>query len=630
MTVAVQQSPVTSSTVAGDPGALRRALRVEHQIVWIRWFGSLAGILIVSLPFRAFPGDPVQTWPPGIRLAGYALFLALALENFVALAVMRRIRTEQAVHRLGVALFIVDAVLLLSITGAFSFGPIATSWATLCILPLEAALRFGLRGGMIAAIAALPLEIGREVYRNLAYGYEPNPQDVIFRTAVIAVVASIAGILAGSLRDERALARAQATRAEETALREATARTELQAFHDVMIAGIAAPSLSEAMDHIVEAMRRSMGYEAFGLALVEGSGRNRHLRCVGAFGHPPGSVGRTIPLDRGICGFVASTGRAEVVADTAADRRYEEWVPGIRSEMAAPILDRDEVIGIVDVESSRLDAFSREDGERLSRLTSQIGLVITNAKLLEQERETVRRMRELDEMKADFVSVVSHELRTPLTSLQGFLKTLRRPELALPPEEVEQCLEVMDRQADRLGLLVEDLLLVTRIDEGPLKLSIVTADPLRAVGSIIEELGPHAAARVHIRSDNAPRHLVTDPERLGQIVRRLVDNALRFSPPDTDVDMVLSQSGRSLNIDIADRGDGIPPSELERIFAPFQQIGGMRRHRNSGAGLGLYISRWLAQGLGGSLEAWSTPGRGSTFRISVPIGDPLEETSQTA
>src|SRR5256885_11768306 len=124
--------------------------------------------------------------------------------------------------------------------------------------------------------------------------------------------------------------------------------------------------------------------------------------------------------------------------------------PRVRSEMAAPLRIGDEIIGVLDVQSRDEASFDDASIELLNRLGDQIALVVHSNRLLSQQRETVERLRELDEMKSDFIAITSHELRTPLTTIRGYVQTLIRKRERIPDEQVTHFMQIIDRQTQRL------------------------------------------------------------------------------------------------------------------------------------------------------------------------------------
>jgi signal transduction histidine kinase len=579
---------------------LSRSHALERALVRVRWFAVAFGLFQAWQLAGGRPAPPNSVVP-----ATYATVIALALGNLVIARGARRATSARELRRIGTGAFALDTAVILANVWIGSYDRNATGWTLAYILPLEGAIRYQLRGA-VASFAMFSLsEIGRELYRAWLFpDLSLQVSSVTFRVGVFTIIALVAGIMARSLERERGEAEGRAV--------------EIQAFHDVILAGISGGTLEESVDRIAESIAGTLGYEIFAIRLLEERPGGTVLRCVGARGFPEGTAGRTLPVDRGIVGRVIATGASQLVADTGLDPDYVAWHREARSEMAVPLQAHGRLIGVVDVESGETGRFSADDLSMLERLASQIGLVISNARLLATERATVERLRELDTMKTDFVAVTSHELRTPLTSIQGFIKTIRRPDLALGPGELQEFLAIVDRQTERLSRLVEGLLLTARIDAGTIDLQMESVEVSRVLGETLEDLEP-GRSRVQLALDPGLPRMVTDGQRLGQIARNLIENALKFSPDDSPVRVTAVREDESLLLEVSDRGSGIEPAELPHIFDRFHQVGGSMRRRGQGLGLGLYIVRNLVEALNGRVTVRSAPGEGSTFAVRIPI-----------
>jgi two-component system phosphate regulon sensor histidine kinase PhoR len=286
--------------------------------------------------------------------------------------------------------------------------------------------------------------------------------------------------------------------------------------------------------------------------------------------------------------------------------------------MVVPLRIGRRLLGLVDVRSSSAGRYGPNDLERLERLASRVGLVLSNAQLLAQERQTVERLRQLDSMKSDFVAVTSHELRTPLTSVVGFIKTLRRPDISLDRADIQEFLEIVDRQSERLTRLVEDLLLTARIESGTIDLQMDSVD----IGRVLEEsldVFESAKERVQLAVQPDLPSVVTDGYRLVQIARNLIENALKFSPEDSSVRVTVVRDGESILLEVADRGAGISAEDLPNVFERFHQVGDPLDRHVQGLGLGLYIVRNIVDALNGSIDVRSAVGEGSTFSVRLPF-----------
>jgi signal transduction histidine kinase len=609
----------TSTTIG-----FARARRLEGVLIRVRWFGVLLGVYLVS---ETNSGPPPHASHTVLTLA-YAILACLAAGNLVIALWTARVRTLPAVRRLGLAAFSFDAAITFSLAWAFSYDPKDATWVVLLILPLEGALRYQLQGAMVAVAMTLANEIAREAFlaarfpSALPQQFIPAHQfevaNVAFRVGMQAIIALVAGFMARSLAREADRANEQARLFEEAARRESAARREVAAFNTAVLTGVAAEDLDTSIRLMAEAIGRDLQFETFSVLLREGD----QLLVKGMYGLP--FYARPIPLGSGVTGAVAAAGRAMAVPDVRRFPGYIEADPGIRSEMAAPLRIGEEIIGVVDVESRHPDAFDDAALGVLVRLADQIALVAHSNRLLSQQRETMQRLRELDQMKSDFVSITSHELRTPLTAIRGFVKTLIRNRPVLSDDQITEFMGIIDRHSERLSRLVEDLLLVARIESGGMRLQIEEVDISTFLREMADSFTPDERSRIRLEAAEKGTPVRMDPYRIDQVLRNLVANALKFSPPESPVTLSASAANGWLRFSVTDRGIGIPESELGRIFERFHQTEPALTREARGAGLGLYITKRLVEAMGGTIEASSRPGQGSTFTVALPAGGAVD------
>ncbi len=231
----------------------------------------------------------------------------------------------------------------------------------------------------------------------------------------------------------------------------------------------------------------------------------------------------------------------------------------------------------------------------------------------------ITELKRLDQMKSDFVSAVSHELRTPLTSIKAFTATLlRRQEFDARTQR--EFLEIIDNQCDRLTRLINDLLSVSRIEEGrALEMKWAWVDLREVVERVVKAQKPHA--RKHEFIVNIPPFLppvAADEDKLEQILTNLVSNAVKYSPAGGPVEITVVERENEIEVSVADKGVGIPEDRLDRIFEKFYQVDSSTKRRVGGAGLGLYLTKHLVNAHGGRIWVKSKVGEGSTFYFTIP------------
>jgi signal transduction histidine kinase len=229
----------------------------------------------------------------------------------------------------------------------------------------------------------------------------------------------------------------------------------------------------------------------------------------------------------------------------------------------------------------------------------------------------LERERELHRLKDGFVATVSHELRTPLTALKGFTRTLLEDD---PGHEVRvEYLEIMADQAEELHALVEDLITFGRIEAGQLAITRQDVDVVARVRTVVDGLGPRASTVTIV----APACLEADvdPVRWSQIVRNLIDNALKYG--EAPYTVTVAGDGAGLLLSVEDRGDGIPQESEHAIFEPYERLVDNATMSRPGIGLGLPIVRQLVEAHGGTITLARPPEGGSAFEVRIPTASEL-------
>jgi signal transduction histidine kinase len=241
-----------------------------------------------------------------------------------------------------------------------------------------------------------------------------------------------------------------------------------------------------------------------------------------------------------------------------------------------------------------------------------------NARLVDRLRASLRRLRESNRLKDDFVAAVSHELRSPLTAIQGSLSTLLRDDIDLDATTARSLLETADRQSRRLHRLIEDLLVVSLLESGADRPRLGDVHLSVLLGQVLEELGADGR---HLVETDVPAGLGpvrSDADRLHQILANLIGNARKYAPAGTTITVRVRPGPAAVDVLVADQGPGIPPEARERIFERFYQFDQSRTRRAGGVGLGLYLCRRLAASIGAEVALERTGPGGSVFAVRLP------------
>jgi len=233
----------------------------------------------------------------------------------------------------------------------------------------------------------------------------------------------------------------------------------------------------------------------------------------------------------------------------------------------------------------------------------------------------VTQQRELDRLKDDFVATVSHELRTPLTSMMGFLEMIREGEAGELNDEQRRFLAIVYRSSERLQRLVGDLLFVARLDANGLQLRFGDVDLADVVRDTVESTAALARARqLELRAELAATPaVIADRERLAQLVTNLLSNAIKFTPEGGTVTIRTFVDSGSAVVEVEDTGIGIPEAEQARLFQRFFRSTTATEQAIPGTGLGLVITKAIAEAHGGTVAVRSEVGAGTCFRVELPL-----------
>jgi two-component system OmpR family sensor kinase len=238
------------------------------------------------------------------------------------------------------------------------------------------------------------------------------------------------------------------------------------------------------------------------------------------------------------------------------------------------------------------------------------------------------RARRSEERMRQFVADASHELRTPLTTIRGFAE-LYRQGAAGPPEDTARLVRRIEDEAARMGLLVEDLLLLARLDRerpvalAPVELRVLATEAVQAAKAV----APDRVVALEVARDAGPLVVLGDDARLRQVLGNLVSNALMHTPPDADITVRMRAEGGSAVIEVADTGPGLSPQQRDRVFERFYRVDAARtRHDGTtSTGLGLAIVSALVSAHGGTVEVDSETGVGATFRVLLPLAPQTDD-----
>lgn len=400
------------------------------------------------------------------------------------------------------------------------------------------------------------------------------------------------------------------------ALREANERLSL--IHEVTNAVNSSLDFQRIFAAVVDGTRRLVDFDQASITRVLDP---RTATVFAISGNSEGLQGKKIPLGASRVADVVKS-RTPAVYDVPLGRVEEDTLsmPAIRREVMLPLVVGDQVIGTFNLGSRRKDAFSASDIAVLSQIAAELGVALLQAEAYEREHEAALKLKELSDLKSDFVSKVSHELRTPLTSIMGAAENLLDGITGPLDERPRSYLVRIKENGDRLLRLINELLDLSRIEAGKEEMQATRFRLDTLIRETLDTLKPLAEEhRVRMIALDPPALSIrADRDKVSRVLINLLHNGIKFTPAGGSVEVRVIDERSVVRLSVHDSGVGIPAIELERIFDKFHQVR-RARGRWTGSGLGLAISRQLVEMHGGRLTVESTPGQGSTFTVVLPL-----------
>jgi PAS domain S-box-containing protein len=383
----------------------------------------------------------------------------------------------------------------------------------------------------------------------------------------------------------------------------------------------------EVADVIISAALPTLGAPRFSLALLDPE--QDALEVIGSAGYSDDALERYrfIPIETEfpLCDVVR-TGESLLLPSAAARAERYPQLGDLRRDngagaMAAfPLRADGRIVGALGFNWPEERSFSPEDVAFLDVLSQQCAQALERARLYDEERRARSEAEAANRAKGDFLAAMSHELRTPLNGIGGYVELLDMG-LRGPVTDAQRAdLDRIRRNQQHLLLLIEDVLSFARVEAGHLEVDDASVAIDEALHSLESMIIPQVASKrvrfVYERCDPTLR-VRGDRDRIVQIGANLLANAIKATPAGGFIILSAIASDDEVRVRVVDSGVGIPGDKLEAIFLPFTQLGRSLKNPRAGAGLGLPISRALAEAMGGSLTAESREGEGSTFTLTL-------------
>ena len=595
---------------------LDRLRETERWIAWVRLAAVPFAIVEVGLLSTDYPpGYEGWAWATTglLAVAGVGFFLLSRWEGFAS-----------APRLIGLLGLTVDTVIVTAFVLIYQYEIGSPVNELFFVLLVEAAVRYGIRGGLLMPLAIAPLLALAEWWResrfdNPPHGYQAD--HIVFPWGLLTLTGMIVGWLVDRLRHKTTTSEAQVVQAE-------LLRDELGRRADVLEAATrcaralsSSLDLNEAFEAFIRELRGFVPFDRMAIVLEE-AGTAQVLAVAGVGAEVVFSRGSRQPVGQTLLDEILRTGQTVYREDMTEGRYSEErefGELGLRSRIAAPLLHGPRAFGMISLVRREPSGFNTEELELVGLLGRLVASTVQNIRAYEAERNTVEELRRLSALRADFVSLVSHELRAPMASVVGSAQTLRQRWRELNPDQRESFLALISSETERLAALVADVLDTSRIDAGTftyrfadVDLGALVRDSVAGLSLTQEEVSVVADVHSELPSVRGDR------DRLQQVLTNLLDNAVKFSPAGEEVRVSAFQQDSRVRIEVSDRGPGVPPDQQRLIFEKFGRGNTAGSPGTPGTGLGLYIARSIVEAHGGVLEVSSGPDAGATFTLSLP------------
>ena len=595
---------------------MNRDLQLPRQLErWTAW------IRLAAVPWAALEvGVLTSGYPSGYKPAAWAVTAGFAVGAVALFGASRRDLTRRELRRLGFVALSFDTAAVAAYVLVFTFEP-GTPARSLVVIPvIEAAIRYGVAGAALVPIAIAPLLIAEEWWRS--EHFEPRDyqvDSVAFPLGLQLIVALVIGRLTDRLWALTTVAQSRAAEAE--ALRDELGRRAdvLDAVNRCARALGSSLDLDGAFSAFIRELQGLVPFARTAIVLVE-HGEAQVFAVAGEGAEAVFPRGTVRQISGSAIEDVLGTGNT-LYREDMSHARYDEEPEllrlGLRSRVIAPLIAGTEPIGMITVVRKETEAFDPAEVELVTLLGRMVGSAVQNIRAFAAEHRTVEELRRLSALRADFVSMVSHELRSPMASLIGSAQTLQARWRQLEPAQRDSFLALIGHETSRLSALVDDVLDTSRIEAGTFSYSFDDVD----LGALVRDsvaAAEHGADDVQIKAQvrGTLPTIRGDRARLRQVLSNVLDNAVKYSPAGSEVDVDAYTLDGRVVVDISDRGPGIRPDDQALIFEKFGRVN--RDEGKPGTGLGLFIARSIAEAHGATLEVAAGAHQGAKFRLSLP------------
>jgi signal transduction histidine kinase len=401
---------------------------------------------------------------------------------------------------------------------------------------------------------------------------------------------------------------------------------QLRFLHQVARLATTARTWDELLEIVVDGTRDALHADVTSLYLLDRDGA--YLTLAATNGLDRYQIGRArVPFGEGVTGRVAAGREPLVIPDVRSDPRFL-WVRGIdqkrfiASMLSVPLRWNDQVVGVLNAQTERTRVFSGADVDQLQAIADLLGGIVEKGRQQTEAEERLEQLRQIDSARSELIALVTHELRTPLAIVRAYTELLADD----PPLEGRESRDPERRaqrqawhdaamnQVERLDRLVDSILASVRVVPAEAA-EVVPTDVEATIAEVVESIGPIVRQhRLEVLEDLG-HHVLADPPRLRQILEHLIENAVKYAPPETTIRIDHALVEGVLRIGVSDEGPGVPEEWRERIFEPYAR---RETHTARGSGIGLYAAKRLAESMGA--RVWVEPAQptGARFVVALP------------
>jgi signal transduction histidine kinase len=401
---------------------------------------------------------------------------------------------------------------------------------------------------------------------------------------------------------------------------------QLRFLHELLRVATTAHTWEELLETVVDGTRVALRAQVSSLYLMDRNGLSLTLAATNGLDRH--HIGRAVvPFGEGITGRVAASREAIQVLDISDDPRFL-WVRGLDqrrfvvSMLSVPLTWHDHVIGVLNVQTEKRRRFSEEDVAQLAAIADLLAGILEKGRLQREAEAQVAQLQALDQARNELIALVTHELRTPLAVVRAYTDLLaEEPQLEGRFSRDPQRRQTRAawhlgtvEQIERLDRLVDSILESVRVTPD-LPAELHSVDLNEFVEDLLEDVAPLLHRHRPSVAPSRLLHVMADPARLRQVLEHLLENAVKYAPPDTRVELEWTLVEGVARIAVSDEGPGIPPEWRERIFEPYSRRETLTAR---GSGIGLYAARRLAESMRGRLWCEPAPGGGARFVLALP------------